>query len=91
MTLGGQGSSRISCHFFLERETHRAQEDTMEFGAGSGTRGTVLAGGHYQRSLERVTGSWRASTIGALSPNALAIMMKTQYLCTNFVWQSSPF
>ena len=47
--------------------------------------------GHYQRSLERVTGSWHASTIGALSLVGGAIMMKTQYLCANLTWQFSSF
>lgn len=50
-----------------------------------------LTGNCYQRRLERVTGSWRASTIGALSLTGRAIMMKTQYLCASSAWRFSSF
>ena len=50
-----------------------------------------LTGNCYQRRRERVTGSWRASTIGALSLIDRAIMMKTQYLCASSAWRFSSF
>ena len=53
--------------------------------------GNYLVEGRYLRSLERVTGNWHASTLGALSLTSRAIMMKTQYLCANFTWQFSSF